>query len=73
MLMCCERRPLLYEHYSCILLCDWQLIIIFQLFLQIDALSKRSKEAENAFLNVYKKIIDVPGKSVLFAFIYVSS
>uniref|UniRef100_A0A8C4GGD3 Protein CASP n=1 Tax=Dicentrarchus labrax TaxID=13489 RepID=A0A8C4GGD3_DICLA len=26
----------------------------------IDALSKRSKEAENAFLNVYKKIIDVP-------------
>lgn len=29
---------------------------------QIDALSKRSKEAEAAFLNVYKKIIDVPGK-----------
>uniref|UniRef100_A0A3Q3BE63 Protein CASP n=1 Tax=Kryptolebias marmoratus TaxID=37003 RepID=A0A3Q3BE63_KRYMA len=28
--------------------------------LQIDALSKRSKEAEAAFLNVYKKIIDVP-------------
>ncbi|CAF97413.1 unnamed protein product [Tetraodon nigroviridis] len=27
---------------------------------EIDALSKRSKEAENAFLNVYKKIIDVP-------------
>uniref|UniRef100_A0A672F798 Cux N-terminal domain-containing protein n=1 Tax=Salarias fasciatus TaxID=181472 RepID=A0A672F798_SALFA len=26
----------------------------------IDALSKRSKEAEAAFLNVYKKIIDVP-------------
>lgn len=33
--------------------------------LQIDALSKRSKEAENAFLNVYKKIIDVPGKELL--------
>lgn len=30
--------------------------------MQIDALSKRSKEAEAAFLNVYKKIIDVPGK-----------
>uniref|UniRef100_A0A3B5M5J9 Cux N-terminal domain-containing protein n=1 Tax=Xiphophorus couchianus TaxID=32473 RepID=A0A3B5M5J9_9TELE len=29
---------------------------------EIDALSKRSKEAEAAFLNVYKKIIDVPGK-----------
>uniref|UniRef100_A0A3Q4BCP8 Protein CASP n=1 Tax=Mola mola TaxID=94237 RepID=A0A3Q4BCP8_MOLML len=27
---------------------------------EIDALSKRSKEAESAFLNVYKKIIDVP-------------
>uniref|UniRef100_A0AAX7TDJ9 Protein CASP n=1 Tax=Astatotilapia calliptera TaxID=8154 RepID=A0AAX7TDJ9_ASTCA len=27
---------------------------------RIDALSKRSKEAEAAFLNVYKKIIDVP-------------
>ncbi|XP_034085327.1 cut-like homeobox 1b isoform X6 [Gymnodraco acuticeps] len=27
---------------------------------EIDALSKRSKEAEAAFLNVYKKIIDVP-------------
>lgn len=32
--------------------------------LQIDALSKRSKEAEAAFLNVYKKIIDVPGNSI---------
>lgn len=30
---------------------------------QIDALSKRSKEAEAAFLNVYKRLIDVPGKS----------
>uniref|UniRef100_UPI003AAF9AAF cut-like homeobox 1b isoform X5 n=1 Tax=Centroberyx gerrardi TaxID=166262 RepID=UPI003AAF9AAF len=27
---------------------------------EIDALSKRSKEAEAAFLNVYKKLIDVP-------------
>ncbi|KAB0398220.1 hypothetical protein E2I00_014918, partial [Balaenoptera physalus] len=27
----------------------------------IDALSKRSKEAEAAFLNVYKRLIDVPG------------
>uniref|UniRef100_A0A2I3GKI2 Homeobox protein cut-like n=1 Tax=Nomascus leucogenys TaxID=61853 RepID=A0A2I3GKI2_NOMLE len=27
---------------------------------QIDALSKRSKEAEAAFLNVYKRLIDVP-------------
>ena len=29
---------------------------------QIDALSKRSKEAEGSFLNVYKRLIDVPGK-----------
>ncbi|KAG5844472.1 hypothetical protein ANANG_G00162880 [Anguilla anguilla] len=28
--------------------------------LQIDALSKRSKESEAAFLNVYKRLIDVP-------------
>lgn len=35
--------------------------------LQIDALSKRSKEAEAAFLNVYKKIIDVPGKTLSYA------
>uniref|UniRef100_S4RQ68 Cux N-terminal domain-containing protein n=1 Tax=Petromyzon marinus TaxID=7757 RepID=S4RQ68_PETMA len=27
---------------------------------EIDALSKRSKEAETAFLNVYKRFIDVP-------------
>nr|BAG59942.1 unnamed protein product [Homo sapiens] len=27
---------------------------------EIDALSKRSKEAEAAFLNVYKRLIDVP-------------
>lgn len=33
------------------------------LVFQIDALSKRSKEAEAAFLNVYKRLIDVPGKS----------
>lgn len=39
--------------------------------LQIDALSKRSKEAEAAFLNVYKKIIDVPGKSDLNFMLYV--
>uniref|UniRef100_A0A3B4AJ62 Protein CASP n=1 Tax=Periophthalmus magnuspinnatus TaxID=409849 RepID=A0A3B4AJ62_9GOBI len=32
---------------------------------EIDALSKRSKEAEAAFLNVYKKIIDVPPLPVL--------
>uniref|UniRef100_A0A3Q0SF20 Protein CASP n=1 Tax=Amphilophus citrinellus TaxID=61819 RepID=A0A3Q0SF20_AMPCI len=32
---------------------------------EIDALSKRSKEAEAAFLNVYKKIIDVPPVPVL--------
>lgn len=31
---------------------------------QIDALSKRSKEAEAAFLNVYKRLIDVPGKTM---------
>lgn len=29
---------------------------------QIDALSKRSKESEAAFLNVYKRLIDAPGK-----------
>lgn len=38
------------------------IIITFFFSSQIDALSKRSKEAEAAFLNVYKKIIDVPGK-----------
>ncbi|XP_036624020.1 homeobox protein cut-like 1 [Trichosurus vulpecula] len=31
---------------------------------EIDALSKRSKEAEAAFLNVYKRLIDVPGSNV---------
>uniref|UniRef100_A0A2K6RSJ1 Homeobox protein cut-like n=1 Tax=Rhinopithecus roxellana TaxID=61622 RepID=A0A2K6RSJ1_RHIRO len=37
-------------------------VFLFFLFLpfQIDALSKRSKEAEAAFLNVYKRLIDVP-------------
>ncbi|KAL7823085.1 hypothetical protein AOLI_G00330750, partial [Acnodon oligacanthus] len=30
------------------------------LFSQIDALCKRSKESEAAFLSVYKRLIDVP-------------
>ena len=29
---------------------------------EIDALSKRSKSSETAFLNVYKKIIELPGE-----------
>ncbi len=29
---------------------------------EIDSLSKRSKNAEAAFLSIYKKLIDVPGK-----------
>lgn len=38
------------------------LLLFFSfLFFQIDALGKRSKEAEAAFLNVYKRLIDVPG------------
>lgn len=28
---------------------------------QIDALSKRSKASETAFLSIYKKLVDVPG------------
>lgn len=36
-----------------------------RLSFQIDAVSKRSKESEAAFLNVYKRFIDVPGKSHL--------
>ncbi|XP_055752603.1 homeobox protein cut-like 1 [Salvelinus fontinalis] len=38
------------------------LSVFTELFLsfQIDALSKRSKEAERSFLNVYKTLIDVP-------------
>jgi len=30
---------------------------------EVDALSKRSKNAESAFLNVYKKLSDIPGES----------
>ena len=33
---------------------------------EIDFLSKRSKNAEAAFLSVYKKLIDVPGRSYGF-------
>ena len=33
----------------------------FILHLQIDALSKRSKASETAFLSIYKKLVDVPG------------
>ena len=29
---------------------------------EVDSLSNRSKGAESAFLNVYKKLIDMPGK-----------
>ena len=34
---------------------------------EIDALSKRSKAAEAVFLSVYRKLIDLPGASTLFA------
>ena len=30
--------------------------------LEVDSLSNRSKGAESAFLNVYKKLIDMPGE-----------
>lgn len=30
---------------------------------EVDALSKRSKNAEAAFLNVYKKLSDIPGEN----------
>lgn len=40
-------------------------IVFFPSFFQIDALSKRSKESEAAFLSVYKRLIDVPGMSQL--------
>ena len=33
------------------------------LFFQIDALSKRSKASETAFLSIYKKLVDVPGRN----------
>lgn len=32
---------------------------------EVDSLSKRSKNAEAAFLSVYKKLIDVPGMDVI--------
>ena len=34
----------------------------FSISLQVIALSKRSKEAETAFLSVYKQLIEAPGK-----------
>ena len=38
------------------------LVIMFYILLfQIDALSKRSKASETAFLSIYKKLVDVPG------------
>lgn len=35
---------------------------LFSISLQVIALSKRSKEAETAFLSVYKQLIQAPGK-----------
>ncbi|ELT91711.1 hypothetical protein CAPTEDRAFT_90787, partial [Capitella teleta] len=34
---------------------------------EIDSLSKRSKNAEASFLSIYKRLIDVPGKSSIHA------
>ena len=39
---------------------------------EIDSLSKRSKNAEAAFLSVYKKLIDLPGKIELFMTIVIN-
>ena len=39
---------------------------------EIDSLSKRSKNAEAAFLSVYKKLIDLPGKIELFMIIVIN-
>lgn len=39
----------------------YPLFFFLFIYFQIDALGKRSKEAEAAFLNVYKRLIDVPG------------
>lgn len=44
---------------------DSVIVFFFPSFFQIDALSKRSKESEAAFLSVYKRLIDVPGMSQL--------
>ncbi len=41
------------------------IVFFFPSLFQIDALSKRSKESEAAFLSVYKRLIDVPGMSRL--------
>ena len=32
------------------------------LYFQIDTLNKRSKAAENAFLLLYKQVLEIPGK-----------
>ena len=39
---------------------------------QIDALSKRSKVAETACLNLYRKLIDIPGWYGIHVIVYLS-
>lgn len=38
---------------------------VFSFFSKVVALSKRSQEAEAAFLSVYKQLIEAPGKKCL--------
>ena len=41
--------------------CTWQRLFCNICF-QVDSLSKRSKASESAFLSIYKKLVDIPGK-----------
>lgn len=53
-----------YSYSSEYMSCIGPSLTPFSSLPQIDALGKRSKEAEAAFLNVYKRLIDVPGKKM---------
>ena len=44
-------------------LCQSVLALIASSCLQVVALNKRSKEAESAFLGIYKQLIEAPGES----------
>lgn len=47
-----------------VLLCIFQnTLILMCLYIQVVALIQRSKEAESAFLEVYKQLIEAPGES----------
>lgn len=48
---------------ACKVLCQSLFSLIACFPLQVVALNKRSKEAESAFLGVYKQLIEAPGES----------